>query len=311
MRCVRRLVIGMLFALFGAPPAVVDAHPRVRATQEESEALAVDQNDPIARLKRGVRLQAEGRHAEALQEYLWCYDHGDAAMPGYAGVRRSFLLGFIARLGERHLPALQALRDRRDTVAARLKSGSESSDDVADVCAIDRSLWELDRAIDLYESLRTERALPRAQRWAFANDIVEPLAADRRYTDILQMLEEPETYVDERLRHFRSRVDALKASKDRREANGVERFSASCVSRLAPVFEALAGMQRRKDADRIAVLLAEFARTEGTYVALVDRAARAGDVELARKLVDRGLASLPEDEHAAVRAARERISGGK
>ncbi|MFN0242162.1 MAG: hypothetical protein ACKVWV_04650 [Planctomycetota bacterium] len=307
-----RAALPFVLGLLGVSLAAVDARAgAVSAAQDDSEALAAINTDMRARERRALILAFEGRHAAALQEYLWCYDNGDRLVPGYAGVRRSFLLGYIARLAKVHPPALQALNDRRDAAASRLGSGSTSRDDVADVCAIDRTLEEKARTIELYEWLRSERPLPQSVRWTFANEIAEPLATAQRYADILEMIEEPQAYIEEQLQLFRSRVDALKASKNPREAEGAERFAARGVSKLAPVFEALAGKQRREDANRLAVLLCELARTENTYVVLVECATRAGDAVLARTIAERGFADLPFSSKGPLRVAFDRLPSAK
>jgi thiol-disulfide isomerase/thioredoxin len=72
------------------------------------------EDNPMARQEFAGRLARAEKHEEALENFLWCYDHGLEHDPSYVGVRSSFLLGEIATLGESYPPALDALRTRRD-----------------------------------------------------------------------------------------------------------------------------------------------------------------------------------------------------
>lgn len=72
-----------------------------------------------ARYKHAQELAKTGNHEEALKEFLWCYDEGMPLIASYGGVRYSFLLQMIAKLGETYPPALAAMRERRDQAEQR------------------------------------------------------------------------------------------------------------------------------------------------------------------------------------------------
>src|ERR1043165_4916001 len=89
------------------------------------EKLAGHENDPSMRQQHAQALAETGKYEEALAEYLWCFDHGNEATNGaYTGVRLSFLLGAIARLGKQYPPAIQALESRRAKADAALRCGT-------------------------------------------------------------------------------------------------------------------------------------------------------------------------------------------
>ena len=79
----------------------------VARAREKMEAGG--KNDPMQRIQYGRALAQKGKHKEALEEYLWCFDHGMEANPAFAGVRLSFLLGNIHQLGADYKPAIKAL----------------------------------------------------------------------------------------------------------------------------------------------------------------------------------------------------------
>jgi hypothetical protein len=74
---------------------------------------ASKRTDPMNRMNRGRELRKQGKYAEALREYLWCFDEGSRD-PAFAGVRISFLVSEIADLSKQFPAAREALLSRRD-----------------------------------------------------------------------------------------------------------------------------------------------------------------------------------------------------
>jgi hypothetical protein len=64
----------------------------------KDKLTAAGTNDASARMQFGKALAEKGRDAEALAEYLWCFDHGLETDPAFRGVRPSFLLMYIKNL---------------------------------------------------------------------------------------------------------------------------------------------------------------------------------------------------------------------
>ncbi|MFN0242163.1 MAG: thioredoxin family protein [Planctomycetota bacterium] len=284
------------------------------ALVQAKEALAGRENDPMARKRYASALARATKYDEALAEYLWCFDQGAQASPSFTGVRLSFLLGDIVRLGDLHPPALQALRDRRDAAEARIVAGAGSDDDAQVACAINRDLEEEERTVALYDHLRKKGPITGKLRFSLGRAMLEPLVAQRRYAEVFELYDSPQSYIDSHIHAFESRPKPSPQSDPmylKSLADAEPFLRDSTAADAAVMFEALVGAKRTDDASKAADRLLAFANTGATYAALIDRAARAGDVELAKKLVERGLASLPQEEHAAVRAARERIPSGK
>jgi thioredoxin-related protein len=93
-----------------------------RIDQLQGQLAAGGGSDLMLRNDLGDELAQAGRDAEALEQYLYCWDHG-VDDPGFRGVRASFLLGDIVSLGRSHPPALDALRQRRDACEAAVTGG--------------------------------------------------------------------------------------------------------------------------------------------------------------------------------------------
>lgn len=85
-----------------------------------AEAAAGGVTNPIERQKLAAALVREGKHAEALEHYLWAYDEGVKHMPSFSGVRGSFLLNEIKTLAASYAPARDALVSRRDELEKTL-----------------------------------------------------------------------------------------------------------------------------------------------------------------------------------------------
>ncbi len=281
--------------------------------ERAKEQLVGNERDPMARGNYADELVEREKYAEALVEYLWCWDEGAKASPSYSGVRRSFLLMDLKQLGKLHAPALQAMRDRRDAAEARLKSDPASYDDAADACALNRELSDGDRSVALYDDIRKHGRVSESVRRAFAWDVLEILARGRRYADVVDIVDDPVGYVDEQIAlavqiegfEARSNLDARERAESRSVMRGIR------VDKLMPVFEALVGVDRAEEAERTADKLIEFAGTDKTYAELVDAAARAKNVELARSLAEKGFAALPQSSQGRLRTAFYRLQEKK
>jgi hypothetical protein len=94
-----------------------------------------------ARQQYGAWLAHRGRSAEALEQYVYCFDHG-RGVTGYGPVRRSFLLMYTLELGKVHPPAKAAIETRLAECEERLSTYPDLSarDDYLDVVAFRRAL---------------------------------------------------------------------------------------------------------------------------------------------------------------------------
>lgn len=98
-----------------------------------------------------------GRYEEALEKTLWNWDNAVTIQPSWSAVRRSFLLSSWLELGEAYPPALDKLRSVRDELQARVLSTEQvrvRSDDFADFAAINETLREDERTLEVYEKIQ-------------------------------------------------------------------------------------------------------------------------------------------------------------
>lgn len=268
---------------------------RLKEELERGEA-----NDPMRRHELADVLTQEGKHAEALEHYLWCFDHGLEHDAAYVGVHGSFLVGGIVRLGRSYPPALDALRARRDQAAAAVLAGTGTWQDASNLAAINRELGEDERTLAVYDQLKQSDAEnAQVARPRLFRDIVGLLLADRRYEDIAGGPQGADRTVALLIRL---------CHETEREYRDIESSPASFMRQRVihdggQFYEALLGVQKAEDAARLAARLIEFDPTGRTVAVLIAHAVRAGDNATARALADRSLKELPESERVLVEDA--------
>src|SRR5207248_129151 len=121
---------GPLMSVLNDPALAKDAAARSSASATQAKA------DPTARMRAGELLAQQGKHREALDEFLWCFDHGKAADAAFHSARLSLLLNDMAQLGRAYPPATKALEQRRDSARQVLLSGQGGFDAASDFASL-------------------------------------------------------------------------------------------------------------------------------------------------------------------------------
>lgn len=124
-------------------------------------------------------LAQKGQDAEALVEYLWCYDVGMPGVSSFTGVRNSFLISSIAQLGRKYPPALVALRERRDGAEARMTADPSNRGAAVDWAALNGALLEDERTLQAFDGLANDD--PR-RGWLLLR-VYDMLIKAKRYSD--------------------------------------------------------------------------------------------------------------------------------
>lgn len=97
--------------------------------------------DPGDILRRGRAHASEGRHEEALSDYLWFHQHALEHERAYYGVRLSFALAYWKDLSEVYPPAAEAMSKVREAAAVAVLGPEGDAWTLFDeVMAIDREL---------------------------------------------------------------------------------------------------------------------------------------------------------------------------
>jgi hypothetical protein len=229
----------------------------------------------MARMKYGQALAQKGRDAEALAEYLWCFDHGDAS-PSFIGVRLSFLLNYIKSLGTRYPAAEKALESRRDERQAKVLAGSTDLQTILELISFNTALDQKEKNLAVFDQLPAGGLA----RDTVCGLIIDQLLAAKRYADILGGKDGRSAFglkVDQ----F-NRMLATVAKDSPTRARMEENFRKYTVACGAHSFEALAGLKQNAEGKELAQQILKFDSSPETRATLAEAADRAGNAELAQ-----------------------------
>jgi len=245
-------------------------------SRAKDKLMAVGTNDPSARMQFGVVLAQKGKDAEALTEFLWCFDHGLAASPAFVGVRLSFLLSDIKKLAAHYPPADQALESRRDERQAKVAAGSKDFSTIQDLIALNDTLGQAEKNLAVFDQL------PAGSQ---TRGVISPLLTDqfleaKRYGDVLQGTDGKSAF-NKAVAQFNQMLDSLGKNNPMRERMEVN-FRQFTVKSGAHSFEALAGLKRNQDGKDLAGQILKFDSSQDTHTLLADAAQRAGNADLSR-----------------------------
>lgn len=301
-----------------------DAYTRAREAFESG-----DTNDPVRREHYADRLAQLGKHEEALEHYLWCFDHGEEHEPAYSGVRVSFLLGDIKQLASVYPPAMAALKKRRDRCESTLrdfidgkkspgqkkqsdlvrlfnrvtgKSPAADHDVSGDLAALNETLGEKDRTLKIYEKLiKCDRTGVKWIRRSMFRYIDESLLAAHRYEDYLQdsnpvpdTAKDIQSFTLTALHSGNLDEDSAKELRDYMKMHTRE-----IVSKR---YEACVGCDRDECAAKVKDMLVDFDASYLTYDLLISSAVRANRHDLIQTLSDEAQKKL--DAKGAGRIAK-------
>ena len=240
-----------------------------RVVSDPQENGAIDRAMVEQRYARARELARSGHGAEALDEFLWCLDRGMPSVPSYSGVRLSFLLSEIIRLGE---SGRAALVERREAAEERLRAGAADYQTAADFNALNRTLGEDARTLRFYDELSAGD--PRRER--LGRLVYDQLLAARRYSEAAQVKSLAQTNVQFELN---TRERPLPANI--RDPEGLRRAHRQlAVRNAARHVEVLAGVGDLANAKALSARVLAYDNSPETKALLQQHAARAGRPEL-------------------------------
>lgn len=238
--------------------------------------LAAGTNNPSARMQFANALAQKGRDADALAEYLWCYDHGLEASRSFVSVRSSFLLMYLKNLAAHYAPARQALETRRDEREAKVAAGSTDLQTIQDLVSLNEALGQEKKDLTIFDQLPTDSRT----RKLLAPMLTDEFLQAKRYSDVLHGTDGKSVFEDA-VGRFHWAVDSR--PKDdavrKRLEESLRRFTVTTGARY---FEALAGLKRNRDAKDLAELILKFDASPATRKSLAAAANRAGNTALAQ-----------------------------
>jgi tRNA A-37 threonylcarbamoyl transferase component Bud32 len=164
-------------------------------------------------------LASEGSYEEALQRYLWYFDHS-RTNDSQQGVRLSFALSDWIELGRLYPKARQALIEIRDSDARQFSDGRGDFKLFQEVNSISHYLGDDDAAYSLFQQIE-QRNKPLAQE---CFPIVESLIADHGdYQKCLGYIGDPQVAF-EKIRSERERMKQFEKQNAARNEEQKKRF---------------------------------------------------------------------------------------
>lgn len=225
-----------------------------------------------ARYKKARELAKAGNHAEALKEFLWCYDEGMVRIPAYAGVRQSFLLSEILKLAEVYPPALTALMDRREKSYQQLVANAGDTEAMGSFSSLNRVLKDTGRTLQFYDQLPSDSP----DKQAIGRYVYNELAAAQRYQEAVQA--KPYRSM---LTLFEDVAEAPKSALSGPDAEKIRTMNRIHTTKLGAGFvEVLAGAGQLEDARDLAEIILAYDNSPAAKVALNAAAAKAGHANL-------------------------------
>lgn len=235
-------------------------------TRAREKLEAAGENNPMERMKYGRKLEDKGLHAEALEAYLWCFDHGLEHGIGFHGVRLSFLLSDLKRLGEKYPLAITAMRERRDAAKAAMDSGDAGMDRVMEFTSLNEYLGESAENMKLYDQLRREQPdsdlLPMLQR-----NLREELLAQRRYAEIAEgadLQAEIDHLFPNLMMRMVTGLFTARLPKEQREHMD-EAMTEYRMTQAGEYYQILIGLKRYEEAEALAKRVLNVAESAHNY----------------------------------------------
>ncbi|OWY69622.1 hypothetical protein B7486_19910 [cyanobacterium TDX16] len=291
-------------------------------TRAKEKLESGDENDPMQRMDYAQALVQKGKHKEALKEFLWCFDHGLEHRQAFAGVRLSFLLSDIHRLGASYPPALEALQERRDAAEKILLGkgkakraqfrgsgafGSRQFTAAMEVAALNRELGESARTIGVYRKLTTGKKQDPHTLSVILREIIDELMDEKEYALVMAGVPDPINAFEQQVASYESIRTYEKSRKRDGMPSSLGHFKNKAIATGTHYFQALIGIDEPARAKKMAKRVLKFDGSGETYVKLIEAALLADGSKHALWLVAEAKKNLTGDDLAEVADAARKI----
>lgn len=317
--------IERLSGFFEEMELIAELKPLIRGAEQILAARALvraDPKSPFAHWDLGRAFRVVQIEKRALDELLLAWDLG-AELPDFRALRDGPLAFELASLVRANRQAQRAMRKRRDEQHARLLAPDVGANQLQVACELALLNDCLGEARATYE-LRGELARrappppPAVLQALFTDRVAALLHAERRYGDLLEGRGDTLLYLDRLIQN----VEAARRAHDEQRNHALEFFDEAPQESIDPFatqielslatcgiyFEALVGGGKSTDARAALESLITLAPTGSNFARLISAASRAGDLEFAREIGERGLKHFKEkDDLQFVRQALSNV----
>lgn len=282
------------------------------SVQRAKDALEGHETDPMQRMQLGDAQFAAGRHAEALADYLWCFDEGLKHNPSFGGVRVSFLLGDIEKLSKVYPPARDAMLLRRDNASKIILNAcsigqTDVHNQILEFTALNRHLGQPESNLKLLDSLLPLEGAELV-RELFVSQIVPQLVDANRALDLLQNTRNLSLWLDDQIERTRRMASfRLRNADPRIDYDHIAAITHKrTLTTALHYYQALLSLGEKHELDHPGVeefeqKLLSFDSSADCYALLIRHAGQAGSLSDAKRLEQLALKNLPEQDHKKIR----------
>jgi len=251
-----------------------EAKPAITMSGEGKVEPPIDKAMVQERYDRGKALLAAGDHVGALNDFLWCFDIGMPAVPSFAGVRVSFLVGDIKRLAAVYPLARQALEERCDAAEKRFLTAVGERTAGVEFAGLMRAVGDEPRFMKAFDSLPADDV----RRKGLGVYAYQGLLGRRRYAEALEIFDF--AWLKQAFEAQRKRPPVMTPRGEDLNRNLAIRYALDAI-------EALAGAGKLAEAREFVGWLVEYDASAKTQEELEQRLQRAGQPELLRAVDDK------------------------
>lgn len=265
---------------------LLDLQLTLMSTGKVKEPAGDSAEDPIAWLAWANWLFSNDveRKDECAEAYLWCLDNGDEQMPGFRERHLDFLLERLSRLKLTSEPALNGIFIRRDTLSDEILAGIATARDAYEYCRFNYWLRDEYLTVDLFVDLGDfDTEAHKACRRVLLEQEFKRIIDNRHYEAVVALTPDPLGMINGRLRDYDAQAKAGKASTSVR---------ARIIDDAVGLYECMLHSGKGEDARELYQRVSSHTPTGRTFFAFHERAVRLELNDLARSIVDEGLAQV-------------------
>jgi thiol-disulfide isomerase/thioredoxin len=277
----------------------------VRAGKRASDALLARSKelsqgtDVRVRYDLAKELVGAGLHDEALAHFLWLWP-ATRTVPGFKGVRLSFMLSDMAGLAQKHAPAKAAFEEILAALQAKVDAAPVPGfEDWQEWTALCKSFGWSTRVVEWYERRRDESGRlpgteddPRAE--AVVSEVFDALLQAERPLDAVRLYADARRRAEGLVRQFERSLPSHGIDEGSRERLAGY-LREKLLQDLSKLYGALLSAERRDEAEGVAQILLraiDTAEARATLVRQALRSAKRSDPSFARWLDEAAAAGL-------------------
>lgn len=252
--------------------------------------------DVQARLELARHLLHNRKLDEALEEYVWLWDHMLEFQPSMIGVRGSFMANEMWRLAVAHPPAKQRFTEMRDALEDRLHAGDADYKDLDDWVVLCEVIGDERSVIDWVERIkdrsnaaaafdrvgfRLTKLLMEHERWKLLGEVIrDPAAKSRQSLAVLDHTVVSDAVLEHLTTDQRKK---LREQMIRMQLEEILKYHAAslAVHKLDAAQDIADLLLDRDDSPWMRIQLAEYAARAGValprHLEWLDEAAEAGE----------------------------------